>query len=339
MSIKKLVEKLTKIQSISWNTTEIVDFIKNELNWIWEIFETNKWWLVCKIKWKNDKYSRVIDAHVDTIWIMVNQIKESWNLSVTKIWWFFYNSYIWENCIIVSSLWKKYTWTLLPIPYTQHHSLNDENIELNWKNIEIRLDIENISKQKVEKLGIWPWDYVYFSNKFEENNWFIKSRYLDNKLHVWILIDTIKKIKNLEMPFTTYFYFSSTEEIWFWWSLNWKFKNVVEYLSLDIAIADIDQNSDEYSVTILCKDSWWPYNLSMIRHLEKLAINNKINYKKDVFHLYKSDSSQALFAWDDIKNWLIWAWTSASHSIERTHKKAIINTQKLLISYLLSWKV
>jgi hypothetical protein len=34
----------------------------------------------------------------------------------------------------------------------------------------------------------------------------------------------------------------------------------------------------------------------MIKHLEKLAIKNKIKYKKDVFQLYKSNSFQALLA-------------------------------------------
>lgn len=334
----KHIEKLVNIQSPSWYTYDMVEYLNNYFKWYKDlnIINTRKWWVIVKIKWKDDNYTRLIDAHIDTIWIMVSKIKENWNLWVTKIWWVWFRNYSWDNWYIKSEKWKKVTWTLLHNNSSRHSNISDEFEDATVDNIEFRIDIEKSNKEKIKRIWIDVWNYIYFDTKFVYSNWFIKSRYLDNKMHVWIVLEVIKELKekDIKLPFTTYLYFSSPEETWNWWNYYFS-RNIDEFLSLDIWIAWPWQNSDEYSTSICCLDSSWPYDFKFIKELERLCKKNKIDYKKDVFWLYRSWSSQAILAWNDAIRAVIWCWATASHSTERTHEKALKQTYNLLKKYLI----
>ena len=64
------------------------------------------------------------------------------------------------------------------------------------------------------------------------------------------------------------------------------------------------------------------------------AKNNNIDYAVDIYPMYGSDVSAALRAGNDIRGALIGPGVHASHGMERTHYKALENTIKLLLAYL-----
>ena len=64
------------------------------------------------------------------------------------------------------------------------------------------------------------------------------------------------------------------------------------------------------------------------------ANDNKIDFAVDVYPHYGSDADAALNAGYDVKHGLIGAGVYASHGYERSHKKGVENTFRLLINYV-----
>ncbi len=84
------------------------------------------------------------------------------------------------------------------------------------ENMEVILDEKISSKQEVEELGISVGDFICFDARtiFTEKG-FIKSRHLDDKASVAILLYAIKYIveNNIELPYTTNIFISNYEEV------------------------------------------------------------------------------------------------------------------------------
>ena len=72
----------------------------------------------------------------------------------------------------------------------------------------------------------------------------------------------------------------------------------------------------------------------MVSKLIELAKKEEINYAVDIYPFYSSDASAALRGGADIKGALIGPGIHASHGMERTHIEGIINTIKLVESYI-----
>ena len=97
-----------------------------------------------------------------------------------------------------------------------------------------------------------------------------------------------------------------------------------------------NQNSSEYDVCICTKDSNGPYDYELINKLVDTCKENNINYKLDIYPNYGSDATAALKAGMDARFALIGPGIFASHGYERTHISSIIETEKLIISYIKS---
>ena len=74
-------------------------------------------------------------------------------------------------------------------------------------------------------------------------------------------------------------------------------------------------------------------NIIMIE-IEKLAKDNGVPHKVDIFPFYGSDVGAALRSGRDVKGALIGTGVCASHGMERTHLEGIEATLKLLYLYL-----
>ncbi|MEZ4691965.1 MAG: hypothetical protein R3A12_18135 [Ignavibacteria bacterium] len=84
----------------------------------------------------------------------------------------------------------------------------------------------------------------------------------------------------------------------------------------------------------LCKRFYGPYDFNVTNRLRELAKKNKINYVTDIYPYYGSDGSAALSAGYDVRVGLIGPGVSASHGVERTHGKALIETYDLTKAYI-----
>ncbi|EFR97464.1 metallopeptidase family protein, partial [Listeria ivanovii FSL F6-596] len=210
--------------------------------------------------------------------------------------------------------------------------------ERNDKNMEVRLDARALDSNSVRALGIEVGDFVSFDPRTQIiNDEYIKSRHLDDKASVAILLQLIHFINDnkLELPHTTHFLISNNEEIGYGGNSNIP-EETVEYLAVDMGALGDGQTSDEYTVSICAKDGSGPYHLGLRKHLVELAEKNNIDYKVDIYPYYASDASAAIHAGNDIVHGLIGPGVDASHAYERTHRDSLYHTEKLVYAYLFS---
>ncbi|SEK29197.1 Putative aminopeptidase FrvX [Carnobacterium iners] len=333
------VKYLTNIPSPTGNTSKIIKEIKKIISTLgYEIHENNKGSLIVTVDGADSRKQRFVTAHVDTLGAMVRAIKLDGRLKMDLIGGFRYNAIEGEYCTIHTSKGKTYTGTILLHQTSVHVYEEAGTAERNQVNMEIRVDEKTRNKEETAQLGIGVGDFVSFDPRTEvTESGFIKSRHLDDKVSVAILITFLEKIKreNIKLPYTTQLFISNNEEIGYGGNSNISEK-VVEYLAVDMGAIGDDQQTDEYSVSICVKDSSGPYHYLLRKQLTNLCIEGSIPYRLDIYPFYGSDASAAMKAGADVRHALIGAGIDASHAYERTHLASITATEKLLESYLLS---
>jgi putative aminopeptidase FrvX len=337
--IIQLIKDLVSIPSPSGNTHEVISFVESFLNDLSvENKRNHKGGLIATLPGKNDNKQRMMTAHVDTLGAMVKEIKPSGRLKLDLIGGFRYNSIEGEYCEIETSTGQKFTGTILMHQTSVHVYKEAEKAKRDQENMEVRLDEKVKNADDVRKLGIEVGDFISFDPRIQlTSSGFIKSRHLDDKASVGILLQLIKHIKNekIELPYTTHFLISNNEEIGYGGNSNIP-PETVEYLAVDMGAIGDGQSSDEYTVSICAKDASGPYHYGLRKHLVQLAKENGIHYKVDIYPYYGSDASAAIKAGHDIVHGLVGPGIDSSHAFERTHYDSIENTSKLLYHYLQS---
>ncbi|MEH6955231.1 M42 family metallopeptidase [Neobacillus drentensis] len=333
----KLITDLVSIPSPSGNTKEVITFVEKFLSELQiKTYRNRKGGLIATIEGKDSSKHRMLTAHVDTLGAMVKEVKANGRLKIDLIGGFKYNSIEGEYCQIETSCGKKYTGTILMHQTSVHVYKDAGKAERNQENIEIRLDEKVHNAAEVHALGIQVGDFISFDPRVEVTpSGYIKSRHLDDKASVAILLQLIKQIKsdNLILPYTTHFLISNNEEIGYGGNSNIT-PETVEYLAVDMGAMGDGQSTDEYTVSICVKDASGPYHYELRKNLVRLAEENKIDYKLDIYPFYGSDASAAIRSGHDIVHGLIGPGIDSSHAFERTHKSSIENTSKLLYHYV-----
>lgn len=338
MSTLKYLEKLIEIHSPTGYTREVTEYIVKEVrNMGYEAVRTNKGGVIVTLKGKDDTKHRVITAHVDTLGAIVRTVKSDGRLKMDKIGGFPWNMIEGENCLVhVASTGKTVSGTIL-IHQTSTHVYRDAGTaERTQDNMEVRLDEKVTSKEETKALGIEVGDFISFDPRMiVTENGFVKSRFLDDKVSAAILLNLLKiyKKENIELPNTTHFMFSCFEEVGHGANSSIP-TEVTEYLAVDMGAMGDDQQTDEYTVSICVKDASGPYNYEFRQHLVKLAKENNIPFKLDIYPYYGSDASSAMRAGAEVKHALLGAGIESSHSYERTHKDSIEATERLVDAYL-----
>ncbi|QED47668.1 M42 family metallopeptidase [Cytobacillus dafuensis] len=335
----QLLSELVSIPSPSGNTNEVISFVEKYLQEHHvETKRNRKGGLIATIKGKDDYNHRMLTAHVDTLGAIVKEIKPTGRLKLDLIGGFKYNSIEGEYCEIETSIGKKYTGTILMHQTSVHVYKDAGKAERNQENMEVRLDEVVHNSEDVRALGIEVGDFVSFDPRVQITpSGFIKSRHLDDKASVAILLSLIKQIKleKLELPYTTHFLISNNEEIGYGGNSNIT-PETVEYLAVDMGAIGDGQSTDEFTVSICVKDASGPYHFELRKKLVQLAIDNEIGYKLDIYPYYGSDASAAIRSGHDIVHGLVGPGIDSSHAFERTHKSSIENTAKLLYHYVQS---
>lgn len=334
-----LIKKLVSIPSPSGNTNEVINFVEKYLAELQiETRRNRKGGLIATLEGTNTSKHRMLTAHVDTLGAMVKEIKANGRLKIDLIGGFKFNSIEGEYCQIETAKGKKYTGTILMHQTSVHVYKDAGKAERNQDNMEIRIDERVHNAEEVRALGIEVGDFVFFDPRVEVTpSGYIKSRHLDDKASVAILLQLIKQLKteHITLPFTTHFLISNNEEIGYGGNSNIT-PETVEYLAVDMGAMGDGQSTDEYTVSICAKDASGPYHYGLRKHLVQLAEANKIDYKLDIYPYYGSDASAAIRAGHDIVHGLIGPGIDSSHAFERTHQSSIENTAKLLYHYVQS---
>lgn len=343
MSLNKTVmltrlEALVNIPSPSGYTKEALEYIESILlDSGLPIEKTNKGAIITKIEGKDHKRARLLTAHVDTLGAMVKDIKGDGRLKLTKIGGFNWNAVEGEYCQIHTRTGKTYSGTILMHETSVHVYREAGDLPRDDAHIEVRIDEKTTSKTDTEMLEIAPGDFVSFSPRFEvTDSGFIKSRHLDDKASVALLLSLIDNINaGNRPPHSLYFYFSNNEEIGFGGNSSIP-SDVIEYLAVDMGAIGDGQSTDEYTVSICAKDSSGPYHYELTNHLIALAKTTHIPHKIDIYPFYGSDASAAIRAGFDIRHALIGPGIESSHALERTHMDSMVASFNLLVAYVYS---
>ncbi|MCF3943210.1 M42 family metallopeptidase [Oceanobacillus alkalisoli] len=334
---KNLIKQLVSIPSPSGNTDNVISFIEDVLNDLQIEHKRNKkGGLIATIPGENEKEHRMLTAHVDTLGAMVKEIKRDGRLRLDLIGGFTYHSIDGEYCEIETSAGTIFTGTILHHETSVHVYKNARDAKRNQENMEVRIDAKVENAEDVRALGIEVGDFVSFDPRVEiTENGFIKSRHLDDKASVAMLIQLMKRIKDekLSLPYTTHFLISNNEEIGYGGNSNIP-PETVEYLAVDMGAMGDGQSTDEYTVSICVKDASGPYHYGLRKNLTALAEENHIGYKLDIYPYYGSDASAAIRSGHDIIHGLIGPGIDASHAYERTHEDSLKNTEQLLYHYI-----
>lgn len=334
--LKYYLQNVLEISSPTGYTQDLTDYIMEELH-ILDVpcKTTNKGGLIVTLNGEDTSSERTISAHIDTLGAMVKEIKSTGAIAITPVGGYMMNSIEGENCTIATLDGKNYSGTIQTIKPSVHIYDDARDLKRTDENMEVIIDEKVSTKEDVEKLGINVGDFICFDPRthFTESG-FIKSRHLDDKASVAIILYTIKYLteNKITLPYTTNFYLSNYEEVGHGAAAAIPV-NTKEFLSIDMGAPGTGQNSSEFSVCICAKDSSGPYDYSFRKRLIDICKNNDISYKIDTYPHYGSDASAALRAGYDIKTALIGTGVFASHGYERTHIDGMTATLDLLLKY------
>ncbi len=333
------IKELTEIASPTGNTSEIIAKIGADLTKLNVNYRLNhKGGLIVTLPGEQTGKHRMLTAHVDTLGAMVKEVKADGRLLLSLIGGFRFNAIEGEYCSIETSSGKKFSGTILMHQTSVHVYKDAGTAERNERNMEVRVDARVSSKEEVYELGIGVGDFVSFDSRTEIiNDEFIKSRHLDDKASVAMLLRLVEYLQEngVKLPYTTHILISNNEEIGYGGNSNIP-AEVVEYLAVDMGALGDGQASDEYTASICAKDGSGPYHYGLRKNLVELAKKHDILYKVDIYPYYASDASAAIHAGNDIVHGLIGAGIDSSHAYERTHRDSLYHTEKLLYHYLLS---
>ena len=337
-----VLERLCNTPSPTGYTEEVMKLVTKELHEMGiRVERARKGSLMAFVDGKKKGYKRVIAAHTDTLGGMVKAIKKDGKLMITSLGSYMINSIECEN-VVIHSIKKKYSGTVYSTKPSLHvHGLEARTLERNFENIEIVIDEKVKNAKEVRELGIEVGDFVSFESRFRvTESGFVKSRHLDDKGGVSIILTVLKKIseemklaggpvleEGLEVLITAH------EEMGFGASSGLP-EEAEEMLCVDMGTPGPNQESDEYSVSICAKDSAMPYDYDMRNKLIKISKENDIKFKVDTYNFYGSDGKASLVAGYDLRVGLIGPGIFASHSYERTHTDSLMSTARLVYEYL-----
>ena len=332
---KEIANKIFNTDSPSGYSIQINKLLLEILNDLdYEASLTNKGNVKLLVKGESSEKLVATSAHVDTLGLMVRSINGDGTLNVTRIGGPQVATLDGEYCKVLTRDNKIYTGTIL-CNSPSSHVYPDSDKQRKEDNILIRIDEKVNSAKDTKALGIDNGDYVFIEPKFTiTDNGFIKSRFIDDKASVALILTILKYFKdtNTKPKYDTLVYFVNHEEVGH--GASTVDANISEFVTVDMGCVGKDLAGNEYSVSIAAKDSGGPYDYELTTRLINIAKENNIDYVVDIFPYYGSDVGAAYRAGVDVKGALIGQGVHASHGMERTHLDGILNTMKLLYLYL-----
>lgn len=345
MKTKKYVEymveetkKILAIDSPSGYTADVADYVMKEYQKLgYEPKLTTKGGVLVALGGKDKKNAVMLEAHIDTLGAMVAQIKSDGRLRVTPVGGMNANNAETENCRIHTRFGEKVYEGTLQLANASIHVNGDYNDKKRtFDETEIVLDEKVHSREDVEALGIMTGDIVCFDPRTTiTESGYIKSRFLDDKLSVGILLGYARYLKeeNVTPERMIYQHITVFEEVGHGGAASIP-EGVTEVISVDMGCVGDGLACEETQVSICAKDSHGPYHYDVVTGLIAAAKREELDFAVDVYPHYGSDADVALTAGYDVRHGLIGAGVYASHGYERSHVDGVKNTFKLLCAYL-----
>ena len=278
----------------------------------------------------------LLEAHTDTLGGMVCRIKDNGRLQLTKIGGMRAENGETENLRVYTREGKIYDGTLQLCNASVHVNGSYGDAKRDFDTTEVVLDEDVKSAEDVRKLGIEVGDFVCFDPRTRRtNSGYLKSRFLDDKLSVGILLGFAKYLADnkITLPRKTFVHVTVYEEVGHGGAASVP-TGVTEAISVDLGCVGEGLGCTERQVSICAKDSGGPYSYEVVGKLIAAAKKTGADYAVDVYPHYGSDVEATLSAGHDLRHGLIGPGVYASHGYERSHIDGVYNTLKVLAGYL-----
>jgi len=312
--------------------------------WVKEAFEklgfdaviTTKGGVLVDLGGENAEDALLLEAHADTLGGMVAEVKGSGRLRLTGLGGMNPNNGEAENVWVYTRGGKVIDGTLQLCNASVHVNGDYSSAKRSWDTMEVVLDEDVACADDSRKLGIEVGDIVCFEPRTRRTaSGYLKSRFLDDKLSVGILLGFAKYLADngITPARKVYIHVTVYEEVGHGGSASVP-AGVTEAISVDMGCVGDGLRCTERQVSICAKDSGGPYSYEVVGKLIDAAKKTNADYAVDVYPYYGSDVEATLRSGVDIRHGLIGAGVYASHGYERSHMDGVYNTLKVLAGYL-----
>ncbi|MEE4357881.1 MAG: osmoprotectant NAGGN system M42 family peptidase [Desulfococcaceae bacterium] len=335
----KTLVSLLNIPSPAGYTDQIVHFVGRELEKFGIPFDvTRRGAIRATLPGREKTFARAVAVHLDTLGAMVKDLKENGRLGILPVgtW----SARFAEGArVTVFTEKRPCRGTILPLK-ASGHTYGDEidSQPVNWENTEIRIDERCRTRRDLIHAGFNVGDFVAVDAAPEiTGTGFINARHLDDKAGVAIILAVIRSIADgsLCLPVPCHLLFTIAEEVGIGASAM-LYGDVGEMVVLDNATVAPGQYSWEFGVTIGMMDAAGPFDYHLTRKLIGICREQGIEYSRDVFRHYRSDSASAIEAGNDTRTALVGFGVDGSHGYERTHMLSLLAVSRLMGHYMQS---
>ena len=333
--LKSTLYNLMAIDSPTGFTKNAAAFVIDELRKMgYEPYMTVKGGVICALGGEGNPM--IFSAHIDTLGGMVCEVKSNGRLKLSRLGGLQPQNIETENCRVYTRNGKVYTGTFQMNDPSVHVNGNYDEDKRSFDTMEVVLDEVTKSKDETNALGIKVGDIVAFDPRTTiTEKGYIKSRFLDDKLSVVMLLAFAKQIKDekLNLKRKVYIYVTNYEEVGHGCSSSLP-EDAVEIVCVDMGCVGSAVDCTEHQVSICAKDAAGPSDYDVTSALIEAADRAKVDYAVDVYPHYGSDADAALRAGANLRHSLIGSGVYASHGYERTHMDGVRNTVALIRAYV-----
>ena len=344
-----MIEKL--YAEYAWEQTETLlaidspsGYTEKAAAWVKEAFEklgftatiTTKGGVLVDLGGEDENNGLLLEAHADTLGAMIAQIKGDGRLKLSPLGGMSANNAEAENVWIYTRSGAVIDGTMQLCNASVHVNGDYSSAKRSFDTMEVVLDEDVTSADDARKLGIEVGDIVCFEPRTRRTkSGYLKSRFLDDKLSVGILLGFAKYLSDNEIQPSrkVWAHITVYEEVGHGGSASVP-AGITEAISVDMGCVGEGLQCTERQVSICAKDSGGPYSYEVVGKLIEAAKKTEADYAVDVYPYYGSDVEATLRSGVDIRHGLIGAGVYASHGYERSHIDGVYNTLKVLSGYL-----
>ena len=330
-------KELLSIDSPTGFTDRAADWVQNAFTDLgFEARRTVKGGVLVDFGGEKGQDGLILMAHTDTLGGMVAEVKANGRLRIVPLGGLSPQNIETENVRVYTRDGRVIEGTCQLINASTHVNGKFGSEPRSFDTLEIVLDEPVTTAEEARGYGIETGDPVCFEPRTRVTaSGYIKSRFLDDKLSVGILLGLGKYLKDTgaELSRPVYAHITVYEEVGHGASASIP-EGVTEALSVDMGCVGEGLRCTERQVSICAKDSGGPYAYDMVGRLIAAAKKEGADYAVDIYPHYGSDVEASLKGGFDIRHGLIGPGVYASHGYERSHLDGVCSTLKLLKGFL-----
>ena len=329
--------ELLAIDSPSGYTQKAADWVKEAFSSLgFDAQLTTKGGVLVTLGGADEKDALLLEAHTDTLGAMVAEVKANGRLRLTPLGGMRAENAETENVRVHTRTGRIIEGTVQLCNASVHVNGQYGETKRSFDTVEAVLDEDVKTADETRALGVEVGDIVCFEPRTRiTSSGYIKSRFLDDKLSVGVLLGLAKYLHDTgKTPARrVYAHITVYEEVGHGGAGSVPC-GVSEAISVDMGCVGDGLSCTEKQVSICEKDSGGPYSYEVVGKLIDAAKREGASYALDVYPHYGSDVEATLGAGSDIRHGLIGPGVYASHGYERSHVDGVENTLRVLKGYL-----